>query len=89
MILCPKFIFACRFHLPAALGTGVEIPSADIHATAQRAQSSSLAVERGSHLTDDSTYNDILYRVAVAALHRYYLLLKQSATFIQFNFVTA
>ena len=31
--------------------------------------------------------NNVLHRVAVAALHRYYLLLKQSAAFIHLNFI--
>ena len=87
--LCPKFIFTRWCHLSAALGTAVEIPSADVHTAALGAQTSSLTVERRGNLADYSPDNNVLHRVAVTTFHRYYLLLKQSTAFIEFNLIAA
>ena len=67
----------------------MEIPSADVHTAALGAQTSSLTVERRGHLADYSPDNNVLDCVAVATFHRYYLLLKQSATLIQLNLIAA
>lgn len=87
--LCPKFIFARCSHLTTALWASVEIPSADVHTAALGAQTSSLTVERRGNLADYSPDNNVLDCVAVATFHRYYLLLKQSATLIQLNLIAA
>lgn len=87
--LYPKFIFARCSHLTATLWTGVEIPSADTHTAALRAQPPCLTVERGGNLADYSPDHNVLYRMAVAALYCDYLLLKQSTAFIQFNLIVA
>ena len=76
-------------HFPTAPWAGMAVPSAYVGAAALRAQPSSLAVERRSHLAYDTSYNNVLHRVAIVALHRNNLLLKKPHTLIKVNLIAA
>ena len=67
--LRPEFFFASGLHVALAFGTGVFVPGADVVAATVEAQTPCLAAEGGGHIADDTTYDDVLNRLAVRTTH--------------------
>ena len=69
VFLRPELFVASGLHLSLAFGTGVLVPGADFVAATAEAQAPCLAAEGGGDIADDTTYDDVLNRLAVRTTH--------------------
>ena len=67
--LRPELFVASGLHVALAFGAGVLVPGADFVAAAAEAQAPCLAAEGGGDIADDTTYDDVLNRLAVRTTH--------------------
>ena len=70
-------------------GTGALVPYLDVGTAAAETEPTYLTAERGGYIGDDAAYYDVLYRVAVWAIHRTDLLAEQTTTLVDIGFITA
>ena len=85
----PELLFSCVFHISLTPGAGALVPNLDVGTAATKAKTSDFAAERGGHIGYDATYDDVLYRLAVRAIHRTDLLAEQTTTLVDIGLITA
>ena len=69
-------------------GTGALVPYLDVGTATAQTKPAHLAPERGRYIGDDAAYDDVLYRMAVWAIHRTDLLTKQATTLVDIGLIT-
>jgi hypothetical protein len=67
--LRPEFFVVRGLHVALAFGTGTLVPGADFVAATVEAQTSCLAAKGGGDIADNTTYDDVLNRLAVRTTH--------------------
>jgi len=67
--LRPEFFLVCGLHVALAFGAGVLVPGSDLVAATVEAQTSCLAAKGGGDIADNTTYDDVLNRLAVRTTH--------------------
>ena len=87
--LRPEFLFTGLAHRAVTTWTGMHIPQSDVIAAAMRAQPPNIATKRRSHITNDSTHNDIPDALTVRTRHSMNLLPEQPASFISLSLISA
>ena len=84
----PKLLFSCKGHPAAAFRTSMPVPLTDSSTTAIEAQPPHCTAEWGGHIANDATHHDMLYAMAVGAVHGDDFLPEQSAAFIIIALIT-
>ena len=84
----PKLLFSCKGHPAAAFRTSMPVPLTDSSTTAIEAQPPHCTAERGGHIANDASHHDMLYAMAVGAVHGDDFLPEQSAAFIIIALIT-
>ena len=67
--LRPELLVIRGLHLTLAFWTGVFVPDADFVAATIEAQTPCLAAKGGGDIADNTTYDDVLNRLAVRTTH--------------------
>ena len=88
-LLRPEFFVVRGLHVALAFGTGTLVPGADFVAATVEAQTPCLAAEGGGDIADDTTYDDVLNRLAVRTTHGRDLLTEESLSLVNLSLITA
>lgn len=87
--LRPEFFVVRGLHVALAFGTGTLVPGADFVAATVEAQTSCLAAKGGGDIADNTTYDDVLNRLAVRTTHGRDLLTEEALSFVNLSLISA
>ena len=89
VLLSPELFFARIFHRALTLRTGSHVPDTDTIATTLQTEAPHLTPIRRSHISNDTTHDDILDGLTIGTCHSCDLLTEQTTALIDFGLVTA